>query len=153
VANSDDDMRLIDVIQTYLEDHNWEPQSGEHWVDHTFENDHGVLHIDYSPPSQHLGLSFESEECEVELGIAFDGDPSPVLDVITRHQADLSEDTWRSFITALLASSPRVVEVAGDDGDDITVIANVEDGVAALRERDWEYYDENVHSPDDIINY
>jgi hypothetical protein len=151
VAASGDDTDLIEAIQTYLEDHGWEAQSGEGWVDHSLDNDHGTLHIDYAPPARHLGFTFETETHEVELGIAFGEEPDPVLDVITQHQTDLSETTWPSFMKELLASSPRVVVSAGDDGDEITPITTLEQGVQALAERDWEYYDPSIHSPEDII--
>ncbi|MFI6743519.1 hypothetical protein ACIBI9_62530 [Nonomuraea sp. NPDC050451] len=44
---------------------------------------------------------------------------------------------FRTFISSLIELSPRILSLANEAGDD-EVIAGPDEGVAALREVDWE---------------
>ena len=130
---------LIDDIQSRLESHGWQPQGGEgwRWVDHTYQNADGTLRIRYLPNVDVIRFDFESEEHLAQLSIAFDESPDRILDLITADQSSLSEATWPDFIAAMIDLAPRILSVTDEDGDD-EVIADPDDGVAALREIEWE---------------
>jgi hypothetical protein len=80
---------------------------------------------------------FASEEHLARLSISFEDSPDRILDLITRVQSSLSEETWRAFVASLIELSPRVLSPAGEDGDD-EVITDPDQGAVALREIEWE---------------
>ncbi|MET7338542.1 hypothetical protein [Nonomuraea sp. NPDC005650] len=129
----------IDDIQGRLESRGWRSESGEgwRWVDHTFQNDDATLRIRHLPNVNVIRFDFESAEHLARLSISFEDSPNQILDLITRDQSSLSEETWRAFIASLIELSPRILSLADEDGDD-EVIVNPDAGVAALREVDWE---------------
>ena len=130
---------LIDHIQGRLESRGWQAGGGEgwRWVDHTYHNDHATLRIRYLPDVNAIRFDFESEEHLARLSISFDDSPDRILDLITRDQSSLSEETWRAFVASLIELSPRVLSPADEDGDD-EVISDPDAGAAALREIEWE---------------
>lgn len=139
MTTSPEQSDLIDDIQSRLESQGWQAESGEgwRWVDHTYRTDDTTLRIRYLPKVDIIRFDFESEEHLAQLSIAFDDSPDRILDLITGNQSSLSEATWRDFISAMIELSPRVLSLADEDGDD-EVIAGPDDGVAALREIEWE---------------
>ncbi|MEU6787309.1 hypothetical protein ABZ912_49670 [Nonomuraea angiospora] len=130
---------LIDDIQVRLESRGWQAGSGQgwRWVDHTYQNDDATLHIRYLPGAGAIRFEFESEEHLARLSVSFEDSPDRILDLITRDQASLSEETWRAFAASLIELSPRVLSLADEDGDD-EVITDPDEGAAALRETEWE---------------
>ncbi|MEU3454608.1 hypothetical protein ABZ671_13520 [Micromonospora sp. NPDC006766] len=139
MTTSPEQSDLIDDIQGRLESQGWQAESGEgwRWVDHTYQNDDAMLRVRYLPNVNVIRFDFESEEHLAELSISFDGSPDRVLGLITDSQSSLSEATWRDFIAALIELSPRILSLAGESSDG-EVIAELDDGIAALREIDWE---------------
>lgn len=126
-----------------LEDRGWEPESGgkRRWVDHTFQNDEATLEVRYLPKVDLLRFDFTSEECFSQLTLSFTDSPDQLLDLVFDHQSSLSRDTWPAFVASLIEVSPRVVSLADADGEydgEETVITDLDQGVAALREIEWE---------------
>ncbi|GAA2331788.1 hypothetical protein [Streptomyces violaceusniger] len=130
---------LIDDIQGWLESCGWHAESGEgwRWVDHTYENDDATLRIRYLPNVDVIRFDFESEEHLAQLSISFEDSPNPILDLITGRQSSLSDETWRVFIASLIELSPRILSLADENAED-ELITDPDEGVAALRELDWE---------------
>jgi hypothetical protein len=130
---------LIDDIQRRLESCGWQAESGEgwRWVDHTYQNDDATLRIRYLPNVDVIRFDFESEEHLAQLSISFEDSPDRILELITRDQLSLSEETWRAFIASLIELSPRILSLAGEDGED-EVIIDPDEGVSALHQIDWE---------------
>jgi hypothetical protein len=130
---------LIDDIQRRLESRGWQAESGEgwRWVDHTYQNDDATLRIRYLPNVDLIRFDFESEEHLAQLSISFEDSPNRILELITRDQLLLSEETWRAFIASLIELSPRILSLAGEDGED-EVIIDPDEGVSALHQIDWE---------------
>jgi hypothetical protein len=130
---------LIDDIQGRLESCGWQAESGEgwRWVDHTYQNDDATLRIRYLPNVNVIRFDFESEERLARLSVSFEDSPDQILDLISRDQSSLSEKTWRAFISSLIELSHRILSLADEDGDD-EGITGPDEGVAALREVDWE---------------
>ncbi|WP_069860627.1 hypothetical protein [Streptomyces malaysiensis] len=130
---------LIDDIQARLESCGWQAEGGEgwRWVDHTYENDDATLRIRYLPNVDVLRFDFESEEHLAQLSISFVNSPDRILDLITHGQSSLSDETWRVFISSLIELSPRILSLV-DESDEGEVITGPDEGMAALRELDWE---------------
>lgn len=131
-----------DDIQDRLESRGWQAESGEgwRWVDHTYRNDDVTLRIRCLPDVNVIRFDFASEEHLARLSISFDDFLEQILDLIIGYQSSLSEETWRPFITSLIELSPRILSLADEedeDGED-AVITDPDEGVAALREIDWE---------------
>src|SRR3954451_20859815 len=145
--NYEDEGKLVDVVQPYLEQRGWQPAGGEEgrWVDHSYTNEHGTLGMDFlqaSPPG--VGFTFETDDKQVRLLIEFD-DVLPVLETISQAQKDLSDETWPSFIARLLGRAKRIIRVAEDEDEDDEdeEITTPDQGAAALRENDWEYIEDD----------
>ena len=135
--NIDQGIEFIEHIQTFLESHDWEPQSGEEWVDHILENGHCSQSIEYLPDSTRLSFRFESDSHEALLSIEFENlkGLDAVLDVIVRHQYHLSERDWRRFVTDLLPVAARLTYHEGEDGDEATVMVTPQTAGDALLEK------------------
>jgi len=129
----------IDDIQGRLESRGWQAESGEgwRWVDHTYRDDTNTLRIRCLPDVNVIRFDFASEEHLAGLSISFDDHLDQILDLIIRVQSSLSGETWRPFIASLIELSPQVLSLGDEDGED-AVITDPDEGVAALREIDWE---------------
>jgi hypothetical protein len=129
-----DDSARINAIQNFLEDHGWQAQAGDEWVDHVYDNGVGELAVQYVPNESRLYFEFAVGYHQARLAIDFGDAPDAVLDLLARYQDTLSPETWPAFAAELLAVAPRVESILGDEPGDSTVVVDAEAAAAALHE-------------------